>query len=176
MALPFIVIGILLTVQRLRDAGLPVALAMFFFVPLVNILLFLVLSVLPPRRETPPPIPQDADDSGPIVLARSSNRDFGYDYRDSPAWRRLRDAHRRITLDTTVGSAVLALAVVVPATLVDRGPFDDCAAKLRLGPVRRDAVLHGPGGGGAVRPGPAAGLRRLHVGLLAGDHRAPGWA
>lgn len=47
LALPFIYVGIAMTLKRLRSAGLPLGLAALFFVPLVNLLFFLVLSVLP---------------------------------------------------------------------------------------------------------------------------------
>lgn len=46
-ALPFIAIGILLTVRRLRDMRWPVWLALLFFVPMVNLVLFVVLSLFP---------------------------------------------------------------------------------------------------------------------------------
>jgi uncharacterized membrane protein YhaH (DUF805 family) len=49
LALPFIYLGIVLTVRRLRAAELPLGLAALFFVPLVNLLFFAVLSVLPSR-------------------------------------------------------------------------------------------------------------------------------
>jgi len=47
MALPFIWSGVVLTVRRLRDAGLPLWLVKLFFFPFVNLVFFLVLSVLP---------------------------------------------------------------------------------------------------------------------------------
>src|SRR5262245_32019396 len=40
VSLPFIWIGVILTLHRLRAAGLPLALVLFFFVPLINLLLF----------------------------------------------------------------------------------------------------------------------------------------
>ena len=49
IALPFIWVGLALTVRRLRDAGLPLWLIVLFFPPVVNVLFFLVLSVLPSR-------------------------------------------------------------------------------------------------------------------------------
>jgi MFS family permease len=45
-ALPFIWIGVTLTVKRLRDAGQPLWLAILFFAPIVNLLFFAVLCVL----------------------------------------------------------------------------------------------------------------------------------
>jgi uncharacterized membrane protein YhaH (DUF805 family) len=48
MALPFLAVGLMLTVRRLRDAGWPLWLAMFFFAPApLNLVFFLILSVTP---------------------------------------------------------------------------------------------------------------------------------
>src|SRR5205823_6258257 len=44
VALPFIWVGLALTVRRLRDAGLPLWLVLLFFVPFVNLVVFLILS------------------------------------------------------------------------------------------------------------------------------------
>lgn len=64
LAAPFAVIGLMLTVGRLRSARLPLWWAGFFLIPYVNWLLFIVLAVLPPRpvsgsaSATPvPPLP-----------------------------------------------------------------------------------------------------------------------
>src|SRR5271165_3361395 len=46
-ALPFIWIGVTMTVKRLRDAGQPLWLTILFFAPVVNLLFFAVLCVLP---------------------------------------------------------------------------------------------------------------------------------
>jgi uncharacterized membrane protein YhaH (DUF805 family) len=51
LALPFIWIGVTLTVKRLRSAGLPLWLAALFFVPYLN-LVFLALLCILPARET----------------------------------------------------------------------------------------------------------------------------
>jgi len=48
VSIPFLWIGVTLTVQRLRDAGQPVWLVVLFFVPFINALFFLTLCVLPP--------------------------------------------------------------------------------------------------------------------------------
>src|SRR5215210_4205450 len=50
VSIPFITTGILLTARRLRTAGLPTWLVVFFFVPLVNFLFFLIISTHPNRR------------------------------------------------------------------------------------------------------------------------------
>lgn len=47
IAVPFIWVGVALTVARLRGAGLPLWPTILFFLPLINLLLFAVLSVLP---------------------------------------------------------------------------------------------------------------------------------
>jgi hypothetical protein len=52
-ALPFIWVGVVLTLQRLRSAGLPLSLVALFFVPFVNLLFFLVLCLYPERKSAP---------------------------------------------------------------------------------------------------------------------------
>jgi len=59
LALPFIWLGVTLTVQRLRDAGKPLWLVGFFFVPVINLLFFLLLCTMgsqsaPAQREAAP--------------------------------------------------------------------------------------------------------------------------
>lgn len=49
-ALPFIWIGITMTLKRLRDAGQPLWLTLLFFVPIVNLLFFGLLTVLPSQQ------------------------------------------------------------------------------------------------------------------------------
>jgi hypothetical protein len=50
ISLPFIAVGVLLTLGRLRDAGLPAGLVLLFFAPVLNLAFFLILSLVPPRR------------------------------------------------------------------------------------------------------------------------------
>lgn len=47
---PFATIGVILTVRRLRDAGMSPWLALFFFVPFANLLFFLATALVPPYR------------------------------------------------------------------------------------------------------------------------------
>jgi len=59
LAIPFIWLGVTLTVQRLRDAGQPVWLVVLFFVPVINLLFFLLLCAMgshsaPAQREAAP--------------------------------------------------------------------------------------------------------------------------
>ena len=83
VSLPFIAIGVVLTLGRLRDAGLPGGLVLLFFAPVLNLAFFLLLSLVPSRRAA-----TDADLTPPDLLAR-------------------------IIPDSALGSAALALAVVV---------------------------------------------------------------
>ena len=50
VSLPFIWLGVNLTVRRLRDAAQPLWLVCLFFIPYVNVLFFLTLCLLPPRH------------------------------------------------------------------------------------------------------------------------------
>lgn len=54
MSLPFIWVGVVLTLQRLRSARLPSWLVALFFAPFVNLVFFLVLSVVPERDSSGP--------------------------------------------------------------------------------------------------------------------------
>jgi uncharacterized membrane protein YhaH (DUF805 family) len=51
VAMPFLWVGLAMTVQRLRDAGQPVWLAVLFFFPFLNLLFFLLLCILPSGRQ-----------------------------------------------------------------------------------------------------------------------------
>jgi uncharacterized membrane protein YhaH (DUF805 family) len=53
VALPFIWIGLALTLRRLRDIGWPLWLVTFFFIPFLNLLFFLLLSTMPSRTAVP---------------------------------------------------------------------------------------------------------------------------
>lgn len=47
VALPFIWMGTVLTLRRLRDAGWPLWLVILFFLPFLNLIFFIILSVVP---------------------------------------------------------------------------------------------------------------------------------
>jgi hypothetical protein len=49
VAMPFVWIGVILTLRRLRSAGLPGGLVILFFVPVLNLFLFALLLALPTR-------------------------------------------------------------------------------------------------------------------------------
>jgi uncharacterized membrane protein YhaH (DUF805 family) len=50
IALPFIWIGTVLTLRRLRDANLPLWLVAIFFLPFLNLVLFLILVIVPSHQ------------------------------------------------------------------------------------------------------------------------------
>src|SRR5579862_5131479 len=52
-SLPFIWFGTMLCIKRLRNAKLPSWLVIFFFIPFVNFILFLLLSAIPSRGNEP---------------------------------------------------------------------------------------------------------------------------
>ena len=52
VSIPFIWVGVAMTVKRLRDAGQPVWLVVLFFIPFINLLFFLLLCALPPRERS----------------------------------------------------------------------------------------------------------------------------
>ena len=68
LALPFIWLGLAMTVKRLRDAGEPTWLAALFFAPLANLVFFLVLCLKPSVKETP--AEEGAPWPGPNLLER----------------------------------------------------------------------------------------------------------
>lgn len=92
VALPFIWIGVALTLRRLRDAHLPLWMVAFFFLPLVNLFFFLVLALIP---STPRKLPRRP-------LAR----------------RRFYETLARVIPDSELGSAVMGILVTVLLAVV----------------------------------------------------------
>jgi len=106
VALPFVAVGVSLTVQRLRATALPMSVVVFFFVPWVNLLLFVVLAVTPNWRE-PPRAPEPGDPHvAPLRRAIEGRR--------SAAARR--DLSAAIAI--LVSGAASALLVLVGVTLL----------------------------------------------------------
>jgi len=56
IALPFIYIGTMLTLRRLRAIHAGQWLTLLFFIPVINLIFFLLLCILPTTAEVPPPI------------------------------------------------------------------------------------------------------------------------
>ena len=126
LALPFIWIGVALTVQRLRAAKLSPDLAVLFFVPVVNLLFFVILSLLPTQPEPVAPTvgagPSEqfarpgalpAQTPAKIVDVDPSLRNIMGPVR----FARFRAAHRRITKGNPWPSAAVALVISVPMAL-----------------------------------------------------------
>ena len=114
IAQPFIAAGVLLTMARLRSAGLSRGMVFLFFVPLVNLLLFLLLCVLPSRPEENTSAAETEDEPAHADSARGPYMNVAGNYR---RWRRVHAVHRRLTRDTTAGSAAVAVTLCVPAAL-----------------------------------------------------------
>jgi hypothetical protein len=138
VSLPFIWTGVILSLHRLRAAGLPLGLILFFFVPLVNLLLFLILALLP-TREALPTMALDGSTSDPehsdqplifphnkesrIIASKLLPRDVSsvetsITRNVPPSVRRrfepLREVHRSIVLESYWRSGLVALAITVP--------------------------------------------------------------
>ena len=84
LSLPFIWVGVVLTMRRLRAAGLPAWLVVLFFAPYLNLLFFVILSIYPSRRS----------DDVPRSLRTEGNR-----------------ALKRIIPESNWGSAAMALVI-----------------------------------------------------------------
>jgi len=76
VALPFIVVGLSLTVQRLRDAGHSSLLAVLFFLPLGNLFFFFVLCLLPTKRKLPALEPTAVEKPTSRIMALEYGREF----------------------------------------------------------------------------------------------------
>lgn len=80
IALPFIWIGVAQTLRRLRDAGLPAILVIFFFVPVLNIPFLLLMCFWPASAESgPAPTPPYVPDSlfGSAFFAATASAALG---------------------------------------------------------------------------------------------------
>ncbi len=79
VSVPFIITGVMLTTRRLRTAGLPAWLAAIFFIPLINLLFFLIIGLHPGRREEPiataQAAPRSFEASGEAPLLLNYGRD-----------------------------------------------------------------------------------------------------
>jgi hypothetical protein len=87
ISLPFIWIGVVLTMKRLRSAAFPPQLVALFFVPFLNLLFFLALCIVPERNQSP----------------ETSNRRERND-----------SSLARLVPDSTLGSAAVSLLITVP--------------------------------------------------------------
>lgn len=90
LALPFIWIGVALTLKRLRSAGFSPRLAVLFFVPFLNLLFFLLLCLVPERDVSLTPTKGDTRKSPRLM---------------------------RILPESAVGSATISILLTVPIGL-----------------------------------------------------------
>jgi uncharacterized membrane protein YhaH (DUF805 family) len=97
VSLPFIWTGVVLTLHRLHATGLPLSLIVLFFVPLVNLLLFLVLVLLPTQ---------------PILDAVAARRQVA---RRLEPWQRV---HWNYVRDSYWRSGLAALGITVPLSVL----------------------------------------------------------
>jgi hypothetical protein len=89
IALPFVWLGVVMTLKRLRSAALPIPLVILFFFPFVNLLFFLALGLWPEQtHETPDHTPRRTP---------------------SETWL------ARVVPHTALGSAAISLLLTVPA-------------------------------------------------------------
>jgi hypothetical protein len=98
VSVPFIYVGVLLSLHRLRAAGLPLWLVLLFFVPLVNLLFILALVVLPSGPAV--------DAEAPVEPPRKAGR---YSIQ-------LRVAHKKITYGSPWPAGLLAVLIAAPLT------------------------------------------------------------
>jgi len=91
LALPFVWVGVALTLKRLRSANLPSQLVLLFFVPFLNLLFFLLLCLMPARNST--------------VTEGQRGRHKGSPF-------------ARMVPDNVLGSAAISLLLTVPVGLV----------------------------------------------------------
>jgi hypothetical protein len=109
-AIPFMAIGVVLTIRRLRSAGLPLGLSVFFFLPApLNLIFYLTLAAWPARTSSPLEAPGPSLDGMTFDQALPSPREVTFDSSDVPArsnWRA-----RWIALVATVPASVLLCIV-----------------------------------------------------------------
>jgi hypothetical protein len=123
VSLPFIWTGTILSLHRLRAAGLPLGLILLFFVPLVNLLLFLILVLLPTREAVlADTFVDDASGLDDLPAKDDSSQQTGITTDLPRPVRRpfepLRRMHRRIVLESYWRSGLVALAITVPLTVL----------------------------------------------------------
>jgi hypothetical protein len=95
VALPFVWLGVAMTLKRLRSAGLAPGLVVFFFFPFVNLLFFLALALWPEK-----------DDN------TFNRRDRGEKHEIAESWA------AKVVPDSAMGSAAASLLITVPAGLL----------------------------------------------------------
>ena len=106
LSLPFIWLGVSMTIKRLRSAGLPPQLVALFFLPFLNLLFFLILCLLPEKDAQQPyaaGTAASADSVGPHTLQYPPSAEASSISRFLPG--------------TALGSAAVSLLITVPIGL-----------------------------------------------------------
>ena len=116
LAAPFITIGVLLTMRRLQTVGLPCGFVVLFFVPLVNLLLFLLLGVLKskPRSVEALSAPTDAAAEGdPSSSAHQAEDTATLDYAQ-PGAAPLEGLLAKLVPDHRIANVAAAILLPLP--------------------------------------------------------------
>ena len=103
LSLPFIWLGVSMTIKRLRSAGLSPQLVALFFLPFLNLLFFLVLCLLPEKQVSRGPWPAPSGTIDPLA--------------NQSSFPGTRTSISRILPEGAVGSAAVSLLVTIPVGL-----------------------------------------------------------
>ena len=102
LSLPFVWLGVTMTMKRLRSAGLPPQRVALFFLPFLNLIFFLVLCLLPEKR---------------FNVARGASPEQAVHAQLHPMEQRITYAGSsavRILPESALGSAAISLLMTVP--------------------------------------------------------------
>jgi hypothetical protein len=103
LSLPFIWLGVSMTIKRLRSAGLSPQLVALFFLPFLNLLFFLALCILPEKQVSPGPWTAPSGTIDPLA--------------NQSSFPGTRTSISRILPEGAVGSAAVSLLVTIPVGL-----------------------------------------------------------
>ena len=149
VALPFVWIGIVVTLRRLRDGGLPSSLVGLFFVPAINLLFFAALSVVPTAR--PKRDQQEGEAAPPLDVLPAESADVGalpYGVDERPAGNSFFAAFMpRSDAGSAIFAAFAAAVLAAAATFLGANVMRDYGWGLFVGMPffvgMAAAVLHG---------------------------------
>lgn len=100
LSLPFIWLGVSMTMKRLRGAGLPPQLVAFFFLPFLNLAFFLVLCLVPEKQNVARAPSSASADATPLFLAQQHATEHS--------------SVRQILPESALGSAAISVLITVP--------------------------------------------------------------
>lgn len=108
LSLPFIWLGVSMTMKRLRSAGLPPQLVTLFFVPFLNLLFFLLLCLVPEKHMQQPDAARAAS---PASAGTVGTNTLQYPQSNECS------SVSRFLPETALGSAAVSLLITVPIGL-----------------------------------------------------------